>query len=294
MRMFGNRGGRAAAAVLALLSLGVCGGDKKPSTPTGPIVEPTIAPTLIVPTPEPPLSASCAKLPAGATKYACRTEGANFRGEVNDAIDTLMREQPGIFKGDYVLDVGAYVVGLIRILDAKNLCADWDGEELGVARNANLNDQYDVLTAKGEVRRYFVGTCWPAIIPVHRRTGHPSPAGCALPPSVEVSCGDPASRFVDDVLAAIDQVENEKPELFDFADRSPQGWPRVKDMLAYEGAVIAVLTGQGFCGQFGGGGEEIVLKRTNEFTEHFDVNYQDKYVRRGPGIYRGACYPAAF
>ena len=129
-----------------------------------------------------------------------------------------------------MLDVGAYVVGLIRILDAKNLCADWDGEELGVARTNNLNDQYDILTARGQVRRYFVGTCWPSVIPVRRRTGAPPPAGCALPSSVEISCGDPASRFLDKMLAAIDQVQREKPELFDFTDRSQQGWPRVKDL----------------------------------------------------------------
>ena len=41
-------------------------------------------------------------------------------------------------------------------------------------------------------------------------------------------------------------------------------------------------------------GEEIQVKRTNEFSEHFDINYADVYVRRGPGTYRSSCYPAAF
>jgi len=36
------------------------------------------------------------------------------------------------------------------------------------------------------------------------------------------------------------------------------------------------------------------VKRTNEFSESFDINYQDKYVRAGPGIYQSACYPAQF
>jgi hypothetical protein len=292
MRTIGNRDWKTAVAALAALTLSVCGGDKKPSTPTQPIVEPTTTPTPVVPTPEPPVSASCAKLPAGATKYTCRTDAPNFLGEVNDAIDTLEVQQPRIFDGDQVLNVGAYVVGLIKILDAKSICADWDGEELGVARSSNLNDQYDVLTAKSQVRRYFVGTCWPSVIPVNRRGGAPSPAGCALPPSVEISCGDPASRFLDKMLAAIEQVQKDKPELFDFSDRSQQGWPRVKDMAAYNRAIIEIFTAQGFCGRFDG--EEIAVKRTNEFTEHFDVNYADKYVRKGSGIYRGACYPAAF
>jgi len=94
------------------------------------------------------------------------------------------------------------------------------------------------------------------------------------------------------VLAAIDQIQKDKPELFDLTSRSPQGWPLVKDMAAYQHGVIDILAGQGFCGRFDG--EEIALKRTNDFTEHFDVNYQDKYIRKGSGIYRGACYPAAF
>jgi hypothetical protein len=37
------------------------------------------------------------------------------------------------------------------------------------------------------------------------------------------------------------------------------------------------------------------MKRgSNEFSEHYDVNYQDKYVRRGDGSFRGSCHPAAF
>jgi hypothetical protein len=292
MRVIDNRDLKSVAAALAALALSACGGDNKPSTPTQPTVAPTTSPTPVAPTPEPPVSASCAKLPAAATKFSCRDDTAHFEGEVNDAIDTLMREKPRIFNGDDVLDVGAYVVGVMRILDRKGICGDYDGEELGVARNSNFNDQFDILTARNQVRRYFVGTCYPAVIPVRRHRQVPPPAGCSLPSSVEITCGDPASRFVDKMLAAIDQVQKDKSELFDFTDRSPQGWPRVLDMAAYNAAIIEILATQGFCGRFDG--EEIVVKRTNEFTEHFDVNYQDRYVRMGSGIYRGACYPAAF
>jgi hypothetical protein len=292
--MFGDRSWKTVATVLAALVLSVCGGDKKAATPTQPTVEPTTPVSPVTPPPDLPLSASCTRLSAGATKYTCSTAAPNFLDEVEEAIATLKVQQPRIFNGDQVLDTGAYVVGLIRLIDAKNLCADWDGEELGVARTNNLNDQYDVLTARGQVRHYFVGTCWPSTIPVRRRTPPPAPAGCALPPSVDVSCGDPASRFTDEVLAAIERVQKEKPDLFDFAERSPQGWPRVTDMVAYENAVVSVLANQGLCGRLDGKGEEITIKRTNEFTEHFDINYQDKFVRLGSGIYRGACYPAAF
>ncbi len=292
MHTIGNREWKAALAAIAMLTLSVCGGDKKTNAPTQPIEPPVTTPTTVTPTAEPPLSASCARLAPGATKYTCRDGAPYFMSDVNEAIDTLKVQQPRIFNGDQVLDVGAYVVGLIRILDKKNLCADWDGEELAVARSNAFNDQIDVLTAKSEVRRYFVGTCWPSVIPVHRRNAPPSPAGCTLPPSVEISCGKPESRFLDKMLAAIDQVQKDKPELFDFTDRSQQGWPRVKDLQAYYAAIIGIFVGQGFCARFDG--EEIAVKQTNEFTEHFDVNYQDRYIRQGPGIYRGACYPAAF
>jgi hypothetical protein len=173
------------------------------------VVAPTTSPTPVVPTPEPPVSASCARLPAGATKYSCRSDAAHFETEVNDAIDTLMREKPRIFNGNDVLDVGAYVVGVMKILDRKGICGDWDVEELGVARNSNLDDQFDILTARSQVRRYLVGTCYPSVVPVRRRGGVPPPAGCSLPSSVEISCGEPPSRFVDKMLAAIERVLTE-------------------------------------------------------------------------------------
>ncbi len=65
----------------------------------------------------------------------------------------------------------------------------------------------------------------------------------------------------------------------------------MKDLHAYQMAVLEVLAQKGFCGK---AGEEIVIKKTNDFTENFDINYQDTYVRNGPGIYRGTCYPASF
>ena len=56
--------------------------------------------------------------------------------------------------------------------------------------------------------------------------------------------------------------------------------------------MIDVLAGKGYCGKFDG--EEIQIKHSNDFTEHYDINYADKYIRRGFGIFRGSCYPAAF
>ena len=85
----------------------------------------------------------------------------------------------------------------------------------------------------------------------------------------------------------------QKPELFDFGQTAAgTDWPVVKDMPAYHLAVVNALAPKGYCGVFDG--EEIQLKRSNELSEHYDVNYADRYVRRGAGIYRTSCYPAAF
>ena len=190
--------------------------------------------------------------------------------------------------------MGAYYVGLIKILDRKGLCADFDGEELGVTNTSDYSDVLDVLTARDQVRRFYVGTCYPSLVPLSRGAPAPSPSGCSLPPSKEIACGrEPEGRFFGDVEGGIDELLKSRPELFDFGDTNPgTDWPRVKDMGAYHAAMVSLLVGKGYCAIFDG--EEIQLKRTNEFTEHYDVNYADKYIRTGPGTYRGSCYPAAF
>jgi hypothetical protein len=285
---------RPATITLAGLTLTVCGGKDSgsPSQPNVPVASPTPTPVPL-PTPQPPLSASCAKLPAAAEKYTCRTERASFMNEVNEAIDTVKSEHPEAFDGDHIKNVGLYVIEVIKAFDRMGICADWDGEELGVATSHSFNDQYDILTAKSEVRRYFVGSCYPSVVPVDRKAPGGIPGGCNLPSSREISCGDPAARYYGDVAGAIDHLLETRPELFDFDDLARgTEWPRVKDTAAYYQAIIDILVAKGYCGLFDG--EEIEVKRTNEFSEHYDVNYADQYVRTGPGIYRGACYPSAF
>jgi hypothetical protein len=279
----------AAAGVLAALALGRCGGGDRPTAPAAPT-----APPVTGPTPESPVSASCERLPLGSPTYTCRDEGAEFLGEVSDAIDALKVEHPAYFRdGDYVTNIGAYYVGLIRILDRRGLCAAYDGEELAVKRTNDYSEQYKVLTSWNQIRRTYMGTCTPAWFPVARSTPAPSPPGCSLPPSTEVACGRPDSLFLGDAEAAIEQVMKQKPELFDFEQTAPgSDWPLVKDLHAYQLAVVDALVGKGYCAKFDG--EEIQVKRSNEFSEHYDVNLSDKYVRRGAGIFRGSCYPAAF
>jgi hypothetical protein len=296
--MLGKATALRAFAAVAAVTFGSCGGGSSSGSGGGPTV-PLPATPATTPTPAstaaPVLSASCARLPAGtASPTSCRTEAPTFLADVEEAIDTLRGEQPALFEGNQVLNVGAYYVGLIKVLDRKGLCADFDGEELGVTNTRDYSDVYDVQTAKNEIRRFYVGTCYPALVPISRGTPAPSPSGCSLAPSKEVACGrEPEGRFHGDVEGGISQLLKSRPELFDFGDVNPgSDWPRVKDMDAYHAAMVSLLVARGYCAFFDG--EEIQVKRTNDFTEHYDVNYSDKYIRTGPGIYRGSCYPAAF
>ncbi len=293
MHFLGDRVGRVAAVGVIGLTLSACGGGGKSdgTSPTIPLV-PT-PPPVAAPTPEPPVSSSCTKLPPGSATYTCRDERPSFLDEVSDAIDTLMAEHPEYFQDDYVTNIGGYYVGLIRILDRKGLCAGFDGEELAVKSTNDFSDQYKLLTSWNQIRRFYIGTCYPAVFPLARNTPPPSPSGCTLPPSSDIACGRPEPQFLGEIDDAIEQVISQRPELFDAGQRAPgRDWPLVKDMPAYHLAVIDELVKKGYCGKFDG--EEIQVKRSNEFTEHYDINYADKYIRRGPGIFRIACYPAAF
>ncbi len=300
MKMSSSRGMGLVVVVIASLGVGFCGGGDSagtpPTQPSVPSTTPTPVPTS--PPPDPPLSASCAKLAAGHPDPACHGDAPDFQDQVDAAIRTLQAEQPAIFEGDLVLSVGAYYVGLIKILDRQGLCADTDGEELGVARTSGFNEQYDVLTAKNTARfgpgSYRV-TCSPSGVPRALGALPPSPAGCSLPPSREVACGqEPDGKYYLDVEAAISQILKEKPELFDFEQHAPAtDFPLVKDMMGYQNGVVEILKGKGYCAKTDG--EEIGLKKgSNAFNEQYDINLQDKWIRRGPGIYRVSCYPAAF
>jgi hypothetical protein len=299
MRISKGRGVGLAVVAVASLGVGFCGGGggagTAPTQPAVPVATPTPVATL---TPDPPLSASCAKLPAGKAEPDCRSDSPDFQDQVDAAIRTLQAEQPGIFNGSFVQSEGAYYVGLIRILDRQGLCADTEGEELGVARSSGYNEQYDVLTARGEVRfgpsSYRV-TCFPSAVPIPKAPLPPTAAGCPLPASRELACGrEGDGKYYGDVEAAITQILKEKPQLFDFDQYAPgTDFPLVKDMNGYHQGMVDILKSKGYCATTDG--EEIGLKKgSNASSEQYDVNLQDKYVRRGAGIYRVTCYPAAF
>jgi len=102
-------------------------------------------------------------LPASVS-LACTDEEGEFSQVVEDALDQLLKEQPGIFDTSdvqrgapsnwyRVRDEGAYTQGMVKIVNSKGLCSRWDGEELNIKKNNTSSENYDILTAQGYVRR---------------------------------------------------------------------------------------------------------------------------------------------
>lgn len=297
MSVHGKRAAGLLMVALGALALGRCGGGGSPAGPSTPSVPPVTSPTPTpAPTADPPISQSCAKLPPGALTTRCEKVNPEYVETVGAAIRTLQREKAYLFDGDRVLSPGAFYVEVIKILDRQGLCADTEGEELGVTDSASSNEQYDIITANG-VARFgpvtYMTTCTPSSVPISRSPRYPAPAGCSLAPSVELSCGrEPEGRYLDDVLAAIAQIQKDKPELFDYNDIAG-GNPAVRNIDAYFQGIVSIMVQKGYCARHDG--EELQLKQgSNQFNEQYDIDLQHKYVRTGTGIYRSSCYPSAF
>lgn len=123
----------------------------------------------------------------------------------------------------------------------------------------------------------------------------PSPAvrGCGLPPGGPFQrCSRDLPFFNHELNAAIAEVENEVPEIFDFTDSQGGLSYRVLDRERYHAEVVARLEGMGFCAVWDG--EEVGVKNSNDFNEQYQVMTSLGYVRWGGGSYRSTCYPAWF
>ncbi len=303
--MRGNRLHRVAlagGAALSILAFAACGGKSgSPSGGSSPTPAPTAAPTPTpVPTPNLPGTASCSRLPPGVPSgNACTTDGPYFQAEVEAAVADVRARQPEIFEetsgGTVVHSPGRFYVGIIDDLDKHGICAGFDSEELQVATSGGFNDQFSLITSRGYLRfglSTYRTTCRPAAIP----TAHPPfpPGnGCALPPSLELTCTREQSSFYPDVERSIDDVVRTHPEIFDLTVHAPGAdWPGVRDFDKYHQYIVQSMIAKGYCSRFDG--EEVVAKKGNQFSEHFDVFLGEGFVRRGEGIYRSTCWPAAF
>jgi hypothetical protein len=140
------------------------------ATPTPAPGTPTPAPTAA-----PPNTASCG-LPAGnGSGNNCPLEHPSFLPQVEDALDQVIREHPDLFnlkdtRGGcdncyYVKNSDGYWDAVTAAIQQRGLCATNDGEELAVKNTNSWNDQYDIITGDGYIRRQlgsYRSTCHPA------------------------------------------------------------------------------------------------------------------------------------
>ena len=132
------------------------------------------------PAPTPPPSGggggggSCA-LPPGQFNENCTMQTQTFLNRVEAAIDEVIAGNPQFFnlgrtRGGcancyQVVDATGYVNAVARAITRNGVCGYYDGEELAVKNSNSFNDQYDILTSDGFIRRQggaYRSTCRPA------------------------------------------------------------------------------------------------------------------------------------
>jgi hypothetical protein len=292
----------AVTAIVSACLIPACGKSKSPASSSAPSPLPTAVPTPTpVPTPNLPGMSSCTRIGLGHDGgNQCDRSGPFFQDQVFQAITELQREQPQIFRDSpegppLIYSPGQFYVGIINKLDKKGLCAGFDGEELQVKDSNTLNDQYALRTSRGFLRldqSAYRATCYPAAFPTPLPPFPPS-NGCKLAPSLELTCTRESPLYLADVERSIDDVMAQHPEIFDFHSFAPgSNWPAVLDRDKYHEYLVQSMIAKGYCSR--DDGEELVAKKTSDFSEHYDVFLGDGYVRRGEGTYRSTCYPAAF
>jgi len=132
----------------------------------------------------------------------------------------------------------------------------------------------------------------PAPVP----TPEPAPTpiyGCGLPRGTGLgrNCPRVRSTFHDEVEAAIQQVVDEYPWFFDF--RRARGGPTsylVRNPAGYNREVFETMRRAGFCAL--DDGQELGVKTSNDFSDHFQILSSDLFVIRGLPSYRSTCFPA--
>ena len=290
----------ALAVILAATTLSVCG-KKSPSDSTPATPPPTTAPPATQPTPPP---TTCSRLGYVSPSNNCASDASSFQPQIETAMSQLIAQHPEIFNlseasggGQYrVRSPGRYYVGLIQNLEAQGLCAGFDGEELQVKNSNSFSDQYHVMTSAFFMRRgagSYRTTCTPAVFPTPPPP-FPGNNGCPLPGSLELTCDHEDQEFYRaDVERAIVKVSKEHPELFNFDNVQPgTDWFAIIDNDKYFDEMVKAMISFGYCSRWDG--EELVVKKVNDFSEHYDIFAGEGYVRRGPGSYRSSCFPAAF
>jgi hypothetical protein len=133
----------------------------------------------------------------------------------------------------------------------------------------------------------------PAPTPTTAPTPTPTPSTASCPKgTLSAQCDRTSSQYLPEVDRAIDLLVQQRPELFDKNDALGDRGYRVLDNQAYLSGVVQNLQNAGFCAQ--ASSQELLVKRSNDFSEEFAILVSTGHIRRGDGSYRSTCWPAVF
>ena len=153
----------------------------------------------------------------------------------------------------------------------------------------------------------WLGTCnhsgSPSAVPPPPETTppvaqQPPPGGphCDLPPGTGSgqACPRQISNYLPEVERSLDRLVERRPEIFDLHSYRGCGTCYlVKDVPAYiEEMLHEVRANEGACATWDG--EELAIKRTNDFNDQYDILTFENFIRRDNGSYRATCTPAWF
>jgi hypothetical protein len=156
---------RRAVLVSVVVLAAACSADRDPPAPT-PVTTTTTAPApaatpraFVCPFPAlPDLHIQCPKLTPELDRY------------VNNAIDAVIAKRPELFDfnnnlgplSPRVLDRQKYIDAVVDAIHDQGICAKDDNEEVAVKNTNAFNEQYNIWTSGGYVRRSYITTCFPA------------------------------------------------------------------------------------------------------------------------------------
>jgi hypothetical protein len=119
--------------------------------------------------------------------------------------------------------------------------------------------------------------------------------GCGLPPGTGSgqNCPRLTSSYLPAVERSLDRLIERHPGIFDLTAFSGCGHCyRVKDTAAYIEGMLAEVRSEGACAIWDG--EELAVKKTNDFNDQYDILTFENFIRRDHGSYRATCTPAWF
>jgi len=173
-----NRLAGGAGLALGSALLAACGGQEIPALPDPvPSATPTPAPApQPTPTPNPgSIGAFACKLPPSSNPNAyggpgsCPEVPPRLGIYVNAAIDKAQREHPELFNfnelsgpSPRVLDRARYHQVVAENLVQAGVCTIIEKEEIAVKNDNDFNEQWNIHTSAGFVRRKYVTTCSPS------------------------------------------------------------------------------------------------------------------------------------